>query len=230
MTVIEEQQFGSVFDRGEARIYSDIEFRNCYFEGCAVMSQSPEQRSAFRNIKLVDCSQRGCGMEAVILENVVIENLDTKGQLLQLWGVAFNKVVMRGQIDRVMISSIIDIMGDRPEMQNAFDVANAEFYENVEWAVDIREAQFKELDIRGVPGSLIRRDPETQVLIRRENAVDGRWKDLPFREGLWKTALSLWIKDGKSDVVLAAPRRHKKFENYVADLRMLREAGVAERD
>jgi len=53
---------------------------------------------------------------------------------------------------------------------------------------------------------------------------------LPLKQTLWKTTLNLFLQDDKPDVVLAAPKRHRKFRDYLADLKLLQEAGVAEPD
>jgi hypothetical protein len=101
-------------------------------------------------------------------------------------------------------------------------MANANFYDRVAWALDISEGEFKELDIRGIPAHLIRRDPETQFVLTREKALQGRWRDLEFQETVWYTWIAHFLKSGDSAVVLIAPKRHRKF------LQLLRAAGVAE--
>jgi hypothetical protein len=40
-------------------------------------------------------------------------------------------------------------------------------YADIEWALDISEAVFSDVDLSYVPGDLVRRGPETQFLIRR---------------------------------------------------------------
>ena len=70
----------------------------------------------------------------------------------------------------------------------------------------------------------------TQVVVTREKALEGKWQDLPFKQTLWKTTLNLFLQDGKPDIVLAAPKQHRKFRDYLADLKLLQEASVAESD
>lgn len=134
-----------------------------------------------------------------------------------------------------MISN--DVLPDsfvNPEYQyenvDAFREANAEYYRHVDWALDISQAEFKELNIRGVPGKLIRRDLETQILITRQRALEGAWRDLPFREDLTAFSIDLMLQREMSDLVMIAPKRHRKFLSFLEDLQLLREAGVAEPD
>lgn len=229
MKLIRNEEIEHFTDRDSRAILSDAEFHNCYFQGCALsVTQDTRLRSTIRNVKLVNCSQRGCAVYPAIIEDVVVDGFKTHGQLLQIWGAVFNRVVLRGRIDRLMISGVVDVMGQRPDVQRAFDEANAEYYGHVEWAVDISQAEFKELDIRGVPARLIRRDAETQVVVTRARAAHRRWQTLPLRHTLWKTTLSLFLQSNKPDIVLVAPKRHRKFQEYVTDLKLLQEAGVAE--
>jgi hypothetical protein len=227
-TIYNNQKF-SFRDANSGTVFSNLEFQECYFQGCSIsVTYSPSLRTTIRDVKLINCSQRGCTIHPAIIEDTLVDGFDTHGQLVQVWGAVFNRVVLRGKIDRLMISSVVDVMRDKPEVQEAFDQANDQYYKSIEWAVDISQASFKELDLRGVPARLIRRDPETQVVVTREKALRGEWRDLPLSDGLWKTTLHLFLQDNSSDIVLVAPKRHRKFRQYLADLKSLQAAGVAE--
>lgn len=231
MKTFENQEFESFDDRDSRAVFSDIEFRKCHFRSCIVsVTKDPALRSLVKNVRMSQCSQRGCTIYSGIFENVVVDGFSTNGQLVQTWGAVFNQVVLRGKIDRLMISSVVEVMGDEPEVQEAFDTANAEYYRDVEWALDISDGEFKELSIKGVPAELIRRDPETQVVVKREKAMSGEWQDLPFNENLWPVTLQLFLKGDEGDVVLVAPKRHAKFDRYLDDIRTLQKAGIAEQD
>jgi len=111
----------------------------------------------------------------------------------------------------------------------AFHDANAQYYTNIDWALDISCGEFRELDIRGIPAHLIRRDAETQFVVRRESLSRNDWQNLPLNETLWLTTLHYFLQDGDPDVVLVAPKRHPKFRTYLEDLHILEKAGIAER-
>ena len=231
MRVFQDEQFDSFRDRDSGAHFCDLEFRKCYFESCSLsITQKPSLRTVVSNVKLINCVQRGCTLNSAIVENCLIDGLKTNGQLLQTWGAAFNKVILRGKIDRLMISSAVlpGVIG--PEEQYAFDEANSEFYRKVEWALDISEGDFKELCIRGLPGHLIRRDPETQVQLTREKALSRRWQDLTLNENTWHVSLDMFLQRAEPSIVLVAPKRHPRFRNYVEDLMVLRDSGVAEPD
>ena len=231
MQLFNERTFDSFDDRDSAALFHDMEFRKCYFESCEIsMTRTPALRTTVRNIKLINCSQRGCSLSSAIVEDVLIDGLRTNGQLFQSWGAVFNRTVLQGRIDRLMVSSAVLPGVATPEEQLSFDQANLEYYRDVAWALDISKAEFKEICIRGLPGHLIRRDPETQVLVTREKAFSTDWKSLDFRENLWPTSLNMFLQRGESSTVLIAPKLHPRFKDYLSDLTLLRLAGVTERD
>jgi hypothetical protein len=229
----EKQEFSSEdFDDFESgALFQDVEFRRCYFQGCSLsVTRDPSLRSTVRNVRLIDCGQRGCSLDTAVLEDVLVDGFKTNGQLFQTWGAVFNRVVLKGKIDRLMLSSVVSPGLATPAEQRAFDETNAEYYRHVEWALDISQGEFKELDIRGLPGELIRRDPETQVLVTREKALQVKWRSLPFRENVWLIGLNLFLESGVSATVFDAEKRNPKFRNYLADLQLMRAAGLAEPD
>lgn len=236
MRILEDRSFDSFCDRDSAATFCDLEFRGCYFEGCAIsVTKRPALRSTVRNVRLVGCSQRGCSLRCAIIESVLVDGFNTNGQLFQTWGAVFNRVVLQGKIDRLMISdnvfpSVLMDEADRQLEIEAFRTTNTDYYRGIEWALDISRGEFKSLDIRGVPGHLIRRDPETQVLVLREKASGMSWRGIDFHENLWPTALELFLERGERSIVLAAPKRHAKFRRYLEDLRLLRKAGITEPD
>ncbi len=230
--VFENRVFECLYDRG-GRIFENLEFRHCRFESCALsITTNPRRRSIVRNVRLIQCEQEGCAIDTAIIEDVVVDGLNTHGQLLQTWGAVFKHVTLKGNIGRVMFSPKVGLGVKgfaKPQVQRAFDEANAAYYATVDWALDIREARFEECDIRGIPARLIRRDPETQVVVTREKALQGKWRELEIPD-LWKGWIELFLEDGEPDVVLVAPKRHRRYEVLLEGLKKLRDAGVAEPD
>jgi len=143
----------------------------------------------------------------------------------------FKHVVVRGRIGRLMCSPLISSMaGETPE-QRAFDEANAAYYEGVDWALDISQAEANEIAISGVPARLVRRDPETQVVVTRETALAGEWRSLEHVMACWfETAIEGMLLDGEPDVVLVAGRRDREFRKLMAAIEQLRAAGITEPD
>jgi len=230
MRVFEGQEFRSFYDQDSGCIFSDIEFRKCRFVSSAIsITRDPSLRSTVRNVRLKNCEMLGCTLYTAIVDDVVIDGLKTHG-LRQAWGAVFKHVTLKGKIGRLMISPLISPALATPQEQRTFDEANSDYYSEIDWALDIREAEVEELDIRRVPAKLIRRDPESQVVITRQKALEGTWRQLDLKETYWASAIEGFLKEGDPDLVLVAGRRDRQFRHLVAGLKTLREAGVAEPD
>lgn len=224
------QVFSCFYDRSSGRVFEDLEFRRCRFESSSIsITRNPKKRSTVRNAKMIQCEEIGCSLDTAIIEDVIIEGLKTS-DLFQTWGAVYKHVVLRGNIGRIMISPLVATAMAKPKEQAAFDKANAEYYQNVDWALDISEGRFYEIDIRRIPARLIRRDPETQVVVTREKALLGEWKKLDLSKTYWGGWLDYFIKTGNQDLVLVAPKRHQKYIDWLDGLKKLRDAGVAEPD
>jgi hypothetical protein len=177
-------------------------------------------------MRFIGSEELGCAIDSAIVEDVLVDGLKTNG-LLQTWAAVFKHVTLRGKIGRIMISPLATVMAT-PDQQAAFDAANAAYYANVDWALDISEASFVEIDIRHVPARLIRRDPETQFVVTRERALEGSWRQLDLADTYWPGWIELFLRLGYPDQVFVAPRGHRDYKKLLAGLVALRDAGVAE--
>jgi hypothetical protein len=129
-----------------------------------------------------------------------------------------------------MFSPVVGISKPDRRHQALFDAANAQYYASLDWALDIREGFFGECEIQGIPAQLVIRDTETQVIVTRAKAAMGEWRKLDLSQTHWAASLQFFLERGEQDVVLVAPKRHKKFKHLLDGLRLLRNAGVAEPD
>lgn len=226
MRTIRNKKIEECDDDGGMHI-QDTRFERCEFESCRVSSTTdPRQRSTFDHVDFIRCSVRGTTIRTAVLREVTVEGLRTYG-LLQTWGAVFAHTTLRGKIDRVMVSGLVFAGQLGRDIQPRFDEANRNFYSEVDWALDITEAEVKELDLRGVPGHLVRRDPETQVLVTRDAALQGAWRELPLDNTYWPVAIENLIVEGLDSCVLVAPKRHRQFKQLLRGLEILREAGFA---
>ncbi len=226
--IFQRREFHSFYDRNSSRTFSDLEFQKCHFISCRIsMTRDPRRRSLIRNVKVIDCEQHGCALEAAVVEDVLVDGFQTHG-LFQTWGAVFKHVTLRGKIGRVMTSPVLETGLAPPENQKAFDEANALYYSNVDWAMDIREAQFEEADLRGIPSRLVRRDPESQFILTRARALQGKWKAVDLYGTHWKTAIELFLERGAEDEMFVAPKRNPRFRQLLAGLWALRDIEVLE--
>lgn len=227
-TVFQDQEFKKFYDQDSRRTFSDLEFRNCRFVNCEIsITKNPRRRSTFRNIRLIGCETRKCEVDAAIVEDVVVDSLKTN-YLLRIGGSVFKHVVLKGAMGRLMTEAAVLPGKLSSEEQEAFDEANAAYYATVDWALDISEASFRECDLRDIPARLIRRDPATQVVVKREKALNETWHQLDLSNTYWATSLEIFLQRGSEDIVLVAPKLDPQYKHLLDGLKMLRDAGVAE--
>ena len=237
MRVFENQSFDGLLDRDSGAVFSDMDIVKCRFLSCRVsITENLAHRSTVRNVRFFHCEQRACAVNTAILENILVDGLKTHGRF-DTWGAVFKHVTLKGRIGNLKISDFIVAADASPALRHKinlrFQAANAEYYKNVDWALDISQAEFEHVDIRGIPISLIRRDPETQVVVRREKAValQDEWRKLDLTQTYWPIALQDVISEEHNDgEVFAAPKRHRNFNCLLAGLQALRRIGVAEPD
>ena len=212
------------------REYSDLSFTSCSFEGCAFsLSLDPNTRSTLSRTVLKNCQEVGCTVGPAIIEDCVIDGFETSN-LFQCWGTVFKRVVLRGKIGRIMLSPAVAPGVATPVQQQSFNVANKLFYTGVDWALDVSEGDFQECELQGIPAHLIRRDPETQVVIKRYKILDGAWRDINLSGTHWATSIEFFLERGEDSVVLVAPKRNRRFKELLQGLQCLRKYRIAESD
>jgi hypothetical protein len=103
----------------------------------------------------------------------------------------------------------------------------ATFYDDVEWALDIRGARFKELELRGIPGNKVLRDPERHVLLRKDR-IAKHPKLVLGSPGFGEVLLDTARDRPDEPEIFCANELSEKFEDNKAVIRYLREKGLAE--
>jgi len=229
MTEHKDRTFDSLFDRGEALEIEGLKLVGCTFQWCGfALTTEISRRSIVRNVQLLNCRENGCEVGPGVLEDVTIADLQTN-DLLILWGTVFSRVALTGRIGKVKINPYVDAVDRSERTQGPFDEFRDRFYSSIDWALDISDARFKEFDYRGIPSHLIRRDPETQMLVTRERALADGWRGkLSPGNVHWPFVIDLFLSDGDPDLVLVVPlgAPKKKRDRLLSELNELRDLGV----
>jgi hypothetical protein len=207
----------------------NLRLERCHFDNCYATADDTSRRPLFRNLELVGCSQRSCSLDGAILDEVVVDGLGTHG-LFQIWGCAFKHVTLRGRVGRIMLSNLVSPLPEDRELAREFEEANRIFHKSVDWALDIRDLDCDECDIRCLPGALVRRNPETQAAVSRETALrlKPKWEAIDFTGSSWRMGLELMLSQGYSDSIFAVGRPKKTLPRELEVLAELRRLGVAE--
>jgi hypothetical protein len=238
MRQFKNESFYQVYDRGDQLLLEDMKFENCAFARCAIsLTDQFGRMSTVRNVEALDCLIDNCQTGPTIFSKVSITNLKTS-DLFIIWCPCFDQVTLSGEIGKMKVNAAADTStwGAKNPKQKPFDEFRDQFYADVEWALDISKARFKEFDLRGVPGHLIRRDPESQVLVTRKRALEiarvGWEKQLDQNNKLWPFMINLFLSDGDEDMVLLAPLGAVKAKRdpLLKGLEELRRIGLAQPD
>lgn len=228
MRAYKDQVFRGLVDRDSVAVVEDIRLEQCTFTGCALsLATEPARRTTVRRIEAMSCFLAACEIQTAVIEDVIVDGLRSN-DLVTTHGAVFGRVTLRGNLGRILLSPVVDAAELDSERQRAFAEANAAYYRQVDWALDISEARFSEATIRSVPARLIRRDPRTQVVVTRERAASGDWRRLDLNGTYWPTAIEGMLERGDLDVVLVAPKLAPNFARLREGLELLRAAGVAE--
>jgi hypothetical protein len=197
-------------------------------------SPTPGQPHIIRNIRATDVSQLNCSIDTAAIENVIVHNLKRTGDApLFLWGCVFRHVVLSGAISAVKINRPIGVNPEKTaRLQPAWDAFTRSWYDSVDWGIDISKAKFGGgFTLEAIPGDKVRRDPATQVLIRRSALVDSDWRKLDYDGTAIDIAISWFEKGSQFDSVVIAARTARKWaKRDVAVLDMLRKCGIADPD
>jgi hypothetical protein len=214
------------------RTVGNVELIGCTFRGCSIgfrRSKDFSRRTIVRNVHMRNCKISTCLLGPAQLEEITVENV--QGDDLFVWGALFKHVRMVGKFDTIVIHGIVTTnwVSERDQLERYWLLCN-EYYVDCDWALDIREAQFADFSIRtrGVPAHLVRRDPETQAVVTKQRIIEGKWRSLELGK-LVQTHFRLWENEGGEDLIIVAPKAMKSdFIEVMADIRRLREAGIAE--
>lgn len=219
-----KQRFEDIRAIGPGKVIEDIELDRCTLVGAATVQwDDPNPSLVVRRIAATRCTLDNAAAIGTRFEDITIDHLAIKGGMLYLTGCVFSRVKLSGRIGPLMV--IPPEPGPGQELSPDADQAVVEAYKEVDWALDISEAEFTDAGFYYVPGDLIRRDPETQFLLRRENLAGLDQSKLPEGAGIF---LSRFEATPFNSIVAIAPKRSRQFQGLLDILQGLRDAGIAE--
>jgi hypothetical protein len=231
MLEIEDQTFSAA---REETNYSDVTARRCAFNQCNLPNRStPVGWNKVSNVHLADASHWNCSVTGTAFEDVSLHNLKRTGDApLFLWGCVFRHVKLSGRLSAIKINKAIGPGPAFDAIQPEWESAASKFYADVDWALDISEAQFPGgVTFEAVPGHLIRRNPDSQVLVTRKALSAADIDSLDFDKTAINIALSWFLRGSMFDSVVIAARSDSKWaKRDRAVLNMLRSEGLAEPD
>jgi hypothetical protein len=237
-TVIERREFANHHRFTIPEGLDDIELRRCTFRQCQAPAQTTlDQRPTLRHITMTRCHVEASDLGPIVAEDCLVDTIWFHRGIWgpqRLGGCAFKHVVLRGSIHGALeIDYSPDWIGiGRYALDDAFVMSNADYYEKVDWALDISEARFTNcwLKFADIPARLVRRDPATQIVVRRERALGRDWMETQLPEGAWRFSISDFLKTELPDLILVACPKGDHYQRELDTIKWLRDEGIAEAD
>jgi hypothetical protein len=206
--------YRSAAELGDARLVS------CSFDGCEIVCLDFDDRVVVERVDAVRCGVKNSTVRGAVFRRCRVEHLRSWGTLRVL-SCLFDGVTLTGRFDRLVIMPTW-----APETA-AFDAKLAKEQAAVEWALDIAGAEAHELDLRGIPADLVRRDEETQALVRASVVRQANWKRVV--DGISYFSIEGMLEQNQPSCVIVAPKRNKaRFAEVMREIKALRKAGLAE--
>ncbi len=194
----------------------DARFVQCSFVNCG---NDPGEWSFVERCSFERTLLKSKGVRAMVVREVTLDTCKNTA-IFVLTNCLFDRVKLTGSFGSLMVSWAPEHLA---AAQRAYA---ANFYDEVEWALDIREAKLKQLTLRGVPGAKVLRDPARHFLVRKDRLLaDRSWEG--FEVGV-KAILRASAARSDEDEILVAGDLSDKLRAQVAEYEMLREAGFVE--
>ena len=176
----------------------------------------------YRNLLMKNCEFNNCGISltAEINQRSTVSNIEL-----------FNRVKIDGKIGRLKINTRIHAPDATETQQKHFDDFRRDFYQNIDWAIDIRDAHPQLLEIKGIPSEKIIFNPAHCVPLNRSSAKKSileiaKSSSTPKD---WSFTISDFFEDAEADeLILIAPtgKSKKAASPYLDVIRLIRDSGL----
>ena len=215
--------FRDLVDRDSGSVIQNLDLQRCSFMNCKLSTGlDPKKRATLRRLHLSDCriKQRFAMIGAPILDDITVEDLRC-GDVLFFWGATFRRVTLKGHMPPMIFHERTAGNTVPIECAERFLEANGEFYRAVDWALDIREAQFATVRLSSIPGQLIRRNPATQVMVSRLKLLERDWSKLTL-PSITRVSVKNCLASRHEYQVIVAGERSRTFSAQLEGLEILR--------
>ncbi|SMB87936.1 hypothetical protein SAMN05660772_02776 [Pasteurella testudinis DSM 23072] len=207
-------------------------FINSIFDNCDIgLPNNIEDLPIIKNIEFNECVFLFCTFGPIILDNIKFKNIRFENYGI-FWSPFLKNVIIDGKISSFRINKNIFLSDKNPELQKKANEFRQHFYKKIDWAIDISRAKFSNFDYSGIPGELFIRDPENQILIKKDKFFSLSLLDDKFKEKFDYVTMCLenFLDSDDYDIVIPVPlSKPKKIRQPILEgLLELRKQGFAE--
>jgi hypothetical protein len=157
-------------------------FDRCKFVNCSLglTCRQPQDRVKLTQISLTRCTVTRTHVGPVHFDRCLVDALKTPGHLW-VCGAAFTQCTIRGDNGKILLFEEPEPTEPDSAVNALFVAENLALHGAAEWALDIAEATFVDLDIRGIPAERIRINGRDQVRVSFQKAQHeyehGHWEN-----------------------------------------------------
>lgn len=226
MRQISREMFRRVEVRDRGDVISGLSLLGCRFVDCSIgHTEASSRRLTIHDSHLKDCFADRCHLGPIILDDVTIDGFDNN-DLQIVNACAFRHVTFRGRIRRVNVSW--ECISAAPKFAANINRLNREFHANVDWALDISEAEFDDTVVRlDVPHQLIRLDRSRQIIVlRRSITAESLMRIKPMLDPVVASRLDALVRFDPEDGFAIVGSSEDEAES----VRVLRNEGLATLD
>jgi hypothetical protein len=220
------------------KVLKDYTFDRCVFaSGIFGLHHHFTKWTVIRNTSFIKCTvSAGCVLDQTAIEDCLVEDTTVRHGRLIAKGCVFKHVKIKGIFTggALLASSYCYTEIDKiTHIYKECIVAEKKYYKKVDWAIDISEMVSKDFEIIGVPVDLIRRNPELQVIVRKENVpIDYADKLKDKVDSIILLHLNRLFNAYRplNEIIIIASQQSKYFKEYIAGIKVLRKLGIADKD
>jgi len=210
---------------------SKVDLHSPFFDNCGLGTEkSDNRRICVSQVRIKKAKQRACFLRGIDFQDVSIDGLGQVGRIpLFVKGCLFEHTVLAGRMTMIKFNWYPDPAAAASAVNSDFNRRALEFYNNIDWAIDISQAKFTaSMSLEIIPGHLVRRDEATQALIRRTKITSVDWESLPWNGSSLNIVIQWWLDLSIFDsTVLIASKNSNGFTRDLDAIQMLRARGLA---
>jgi len=200
----------------------DCEISKVTLDNCSTASgPADDQRPLLENLYVHDVRLLNCSFSGAVVRDVTIENIRPDRFSMFLRGNEYERVTIRGRIGELILAVSHNLLYNEAEFIQRLSDADR----GSGWSLDLSEVE-GEIDIRGYDADRIRINPETQAVIRREDVLDGRWRELELDESLFAVGIQFMIDYGWPNNILSVNTVSPRGAIQYRALQRLRDEGI----
>lgn len=170
-------------------------------------------RHEFVGVTLQRCTFTGCSLSNALLKRVTFDECVGKEELI-LDDCLLEQVVFRGKCSSLRIIPGPSETGTAPR-------PFSDFYAKVDYAIDVREGQFREIELLTIPPSKVRFNANSGGILHRNILEAAGWPGLEFSDYFQGLVYKFRLYGGDAGVYLIPSGRHstKRMQDELAELR-----------